>query len=71
MVVWRQFANTKLGANLPQPLVGKPTFFMVSCTSSMVEIVHKTIKNGLAPLEVGLEFSPNGVEGFEYVRTIL
>jgi hypothetical protein len=32
---------------------------MVASTSSMSELVLATIKNGMAPLEVGPEFAPN------------
>ena len=33
--------------------------FMVAWTSLMCELVHATIKYGIAPLEAGPEFAPN------------
>ena len=59
--VWPQFTNPKLGANSPQPLVGKPTYYFMAVwtATSMVELVHATIKYGVAPLEIGPEFAPN------------
>ncbi len=60
LYVWRQFTNPKLGANSPRPLVGKPTFFMVAWTSSMVELVHATIKYVLVRYhwKLALNFPP-------------
>ncbi len=49
----------QLGANSPQPLVHKPSNFMVARTSLMSELVLATIKFGMAPLEVGPEFVDN------------
>ena len=60
-MLYRVFALTypKLGINSPQPLVHKPTNFMVSLTSLMSELVNATIKFDMAPLEVGPEFAAN------------
>jgi hypothetical protein len=59
LYVWPQFTNPKFRANSGPTSNGAKPFFMVSCTSLMVELVHETIKYGLAPLEVGTEFALN------------
>jgi hypothetical protein len=46
-------------ANSPQLLVGKPIYFIVGRTSSMIELVLPIVKYAMAPLEVGPEFAPN------------
>ena len=48
-----------LGANSGPTSNGTKTYFMVAWTSSTIKLVHETIKNGLAPLEVGPEFALN------------
>jgi hypothetical protein len=49
----------ELGANSGPTSDGAKPYFMVSWTSSTIKLVHKTIKYGLAPLEVGPEFAHN------------
>ena len=48
-----------MGANSGPTSNGAKPYFMVLLTSLMVELVHETIKYGLAPSEVGPEFAPN------------
>jgi hypothetical protein len=59
LYVWPQFTNPKLRANSGPTSNGAKPYFMVAWTSSTVELVHATIKYGLAPLEVGPEFALN------------
>ncbi len=59
LYVWNKLTTPKLRANSPELLVGKPTYFMVALTSSMIELVNATIKYTVAPLEVGPEFALN------------
>jgi hypothetical protein len=50
LYVWPQFSNPNLGANNSGPTsIGAKPYFVVSWTILMVELVHKTIKYGLAP----------------------
>jgi hypothetical protein len=57
LTVRLQFTYPKTGANLLQPLMHKPTNFIVARTSLMSELVLATIKFGMASLEVGPEFA--------------
>jgi hypothetical protein len=48
----------KIQGQLPMVPSAKP-FFMVSCTSSTIELVHETIKNVGLPTRACGEFAPN------------